>query len=326
MTGAILIVSHTHDPHALDVLERLRAGGAEVQLFDTGRIPRETRLTIGHDAAGWNAVACGGGEDLDLKAVRAVWWRRPQPFAVDAMVVGVEDRSFALAETAAAVAGLWALLDARWINDPERDERATRKAWQLSVARECGLAIPRTLITNDPDRAREFVDSEGPQIIYKAFQGTEEVWRETRILRASEHELLNTVRHAPVIFQQYIPATADLRVTIVGQRIFAAAIDSSRSSYPVDFRMDMQDARITEAKLPSDLCAALLRLMGRLGLVYGAVDLRLTPDGDYVFLEINPAGQWLFIELATGTPISATIADELTRMANSEPSRKRSRI
>ena len=312
----ILVISHAHDPHALDVIERMRARGAPVRLFDTGRFPRETRLSISHDREGWTARLFDNGEDYDLAAVRAVWWRRPQPFDVDAAIVGAADRGFALAEAAAAISGLWALLDAEWVNDPERDERAARKAWQLRVARECGLSIPRTLITNDPAQARAFVAAEEQQLIYKAFQGSEEVWRETRILRADEHALLDAVRHAPVIFQQFVPAVADLRLTIVGERIFAAAIDSSATRYPVDFRMDMAAARITEAHLPEHVSAALLRLMARLGLFYGAIDMRLTPDGEHVFLEINPAGQWLFVELATGLPISDALAAHLISLAS----------
>lgn len=319
MPGMILVVSHTHDAHAMHVLERLQQQGAETRLFDTGRLPRETRLSIRHGPEGWGATAFGDGEELDLTRVRAVWWRRPQAFATDARLIGPEDRAFALAETASAVSGLWALLDARWINDPEQDERAARKAWQLRVARECGLDIPRTLVTNDPDHARAFVAAESGQVIYKAFQGTESVWRETRLLAPEEHGLLDSVRFAPVIFQEYVPGGVDLRITIVGDRIFPAAIESGRSRYAVDFRMDLENVPITEALLPPDVERGLRALMDRLGLVYGAVDMRRTPEGRHVFLEINPAGQWLFIEAQTEQPISAALADELVLMADREP-------
>jgi glutathione synthase/RimK-type ligase-like ATP-grasp enzyme len=146
-------------------------------------------------------------------------------------------------------------------------------------------------------------------VVYKAFSGTERTWRETRVLKLEEVALLDAVHYAPVIFQGYIPAVFDLRVTIVGGAVFAAEIHSQTTAYKHDFRMTMHEAEIRAHALPDLVAAKLLALMDALGLVYGALDLRLTPEGDYVFLEINPAGQWLFIEQRTGQPISDAIAD-----------------
>jgi glutathione synthase/RimK-type ligase-like ATP-grasp enzyme len=309
---SVLIISHTHDVHAMDVLGKLQQRGIDPVLFDTGRIPRETRLAITHDPAnGWGAWAHADGRDIDLASVRSVWWRRPQPFGIDAAIGGGDDRHFVLSETHAAVSGLWSLLDATWMNEPDRDERAARKAYQLKVARESGLLIPRTCITNDPARARAFIASEGNEVIYKTFTATEATWRETRLLRPEEVEAIESVRYAPVIFQQHIRAVADLRVTVVGERLFPAAIRVPDGAYAYDFRMTMNDAAITPHELPDAVQTGLRKLMRTLGLVYGAIDLRLTPNGEYVFLEINPAGQWLFIERATGQAISEAIATKL---------------
>lgn len=316
LAGSVLVVSHTHDAHAMDVLARLRQRGIEPVLFDTGRVPRETRLTIGHDpATGWAAWAKADGREIDLTQVRSAWWRRPQPFDLDVAVGGADDRHFALSETHAAVGGLWSLLDATWMNEPDRDERAGRKAFQLKAARAAGLAVARTCITNDPDRARAFIAAERGEVIYKTFTATESTWRETRLLRANEAGLLDAVRFAPVIFQQHIPASADLRVTVVGDTLFAAAIRVPAGAYAYDFRMTMGDAAITPYALPDPVAEGLKRLMRALGLVYAAIDLRLTPDGEHVFLEVNPAGQWLFVEHATGQPISESIAAQLAAWA-----------
>jgi hypothetical protein len=316
LTRQVLVVSHTHDVHAADVVARLWQHGVEPVLFDTGRIPRETLLTIAHDpAAAWSAVARTDGRDIHLDTLRSAWWRRPQPFNLDAGLGGAEDRHFALSESHAAVSGLWSLLDATWMNPPDHDERAGRKAFQLKVAREAGLAIPRTCITTDPERARAFIAAEGGEVIYKTFTATEATWRETRMLRPGEVEGIEAVRFAPVIFQQHISAEADLRVTVVDDRIFPAAIHVPAGAYPYDFRMTMTGAEITECVLPDSVVAGLRRLMNTLGLVYGAIDLRLTPEGKYVFLEVNPAGQWLFVEQATQQPISDAIAGVLAGWA-----------
>ena len=98
-----------------------------------------------------------------------------------------------------------------------------------------------------------------------------------------------------------------MRITVVGDEIFAAEVHSQQTRYKVDMRMDINNASIVPAKLPEEVEDCLHRLMA-LGLVYGAIDMRRRPDGTHVFLEINPAGQWLFIEEKTEQPISEAIA------------------
>ena len=105
----------------------------------------------------------------------------------------------------------------------------------------------------------------------------------------------------------------DYRVTVVDGQAFAAEIDATATSHPADMRMVLGEAVVRPAVLPSQVVDALNRLMVRLGLVYGAIDLRLTPDGDYVFFEVNPAGLWLFAEERTGLPITAAVAEALAR-------------
>jgi len=319
-SGKVLIISHTHDMHAMDVLARLRQRGIEPVLLDTGRIPRETRLTIAHEPeSGWAAWAKADGGEIDFRQVRSAWWRRPQPFGLDQAVGGADDRHFALSETHAAVGGLWSLLEATWMNEPDRDERAGRKAYQLKAARAAGLLVPRTCITSDPEHARAFIAAERGKVIYKTFTATESTWRETRLLRDGEAELLDAVRFAPVIFQEHIPATADLRITVVGDEVFPAAIRVPPGAYAYDFRMVMNDVAIAPHVLPQPVAEGLRRLMKALGLVYAAIDMRLTPEGDHVFLEVNPAGQWLFVEQATKQPISEAIAGVLADWAESSP-------
>ncbi|MEO7442979.1 MAG: alpha-L-glutamate ligase, partial [Acidimicrobiales bacterium] len=148
--------------------------------------------------------------------------------------------------------------------------------------------------------------------VYKTFLATEEHWRETRLLREDELELLDSVRLAPAIFQEYVPAVADLRVTVVGPRIFATAVSPAPGGYQVDYRMDLDGAEYRPTELDPATEKLVNALMERLGLVYGAIDFRRTPDGEEVFLEVNPAGEFLFIEERTGQPISQAMASLLT--------------
>lgn len=295
------IVSTADDLHVKAVSQHLGSLGAGHVVLDTSEVPAEVALTS--TQVPWT----GTWGSLDLATITAMWWRRPQPFALHDEVGDPQDRGFARGECAAMVSGLWSCLDAEWVNDPDRDEAASRKMWQLKLADRLGLRVPRTCMTNDPDRARAFVAAE-PAAIFKSFSATPATWRETRPVRPADLELMDSVRFAPVIFQELVPGGLDIRVTIVGDRVFPAEIRAGESAYEFDFRLDSAHAPIHPHALPDAVTARLLRLMDVLGLRYGAVDLRRAPDGEYVFLEINPAGQWLFVEIATGQPISAAMA------------------
>ena len=133
---------------------------------------------------------------------------------------------------------------------------------------------------------------------------------------AAEYALLDQVAVAPVIFQEFVPAEVDLRVTVVGEELFAAAIHSQELPYALDFRLFLETG--SGVRMSATAAAAtrwktgLLRLLKHAGLRYGAIDMRRTPDGRYVFLEVNPAGQWRFVEEVTGQPITAAMAGLLT--------------
>ncbi|MBA2277105.1 MAG: hypothetical protein H0W06_05015, partial [Chloroflexia bacterium] len=235
----ILIVSHAGDDHAVAVLAELDRGGHPVALLDTSRYPRHAALNQEFDGRTWRRAIAFDGQTIDLTACRAAWWRRPQPYTLhDGMTHDVP--------------GAWAALDCVWVNRPELDAVAHHKPYQLAVATRVGLTAPRTLLTNDPAAARRFIEELGvSRTIYKTFLATESCWRETRALRDEELTLLDSVAIAPVIFQEYVKAEADVRVTVVGPRIFAAAIRAAPAAYAVDYRMDLAGAQFEALELPA---------------------------------------------------------------------------
>lgn len=308
----IVIVSHSADLHACAVLNRLAACGAKALLLDTAAFPQQISMVVKAGGQSFDAHLEVGADSVALQDISSVWWRRPKPHEISPALSNRDDWQFAYGECAAAMSGLFSAIDAFWINEPLRDEKAAQKLYQLKLARLCGLRPPRTCITNDPDAAGLFIAAEGETgTIYKAFSATERAWRETRLLREDELQHIANVRHAPVIFQEYIKADVDLRITVIGDEIFPAAIYSQETDYKVDFRMTMHEARFEPHRLPAAVEDGLRQLMRRLGLVYGAIDMRLTPDGEYVFLEVNPCGQWLFVEQKTGQDITGALTSAL---------------
>ena len=307
----IVVFSEPTDVHAQSVIRELaKAGESDVRLVDLREVPQRASLTMAFSNAHGSGfeLAIGNGPPVRLDAVQSFWWRRPQTFVLPGGM-DANSQHFALTELSTAFQGLWQCTTGLWINDPVRDSAAAHKPWQLETARDVGLAIPDTLMTTDPEKVRAFWESRRGEVIYKPFLQTFHSWRETRQLKREELALLDSVRLAPVIFQSLVPGAADLRVTIIGDEIFPAAVDIDKMEYKLDVRLNQQ--AYERHQLPADVGAKLLELMRRLGLEYGAIDLRLTPDGEYVFFEVNPAGQFLFVEHACGLPISAALAARL---------------
>lgn len=308
----VLIVSSFADPHARGVIAELAKLGTEVELLDLADYPGKLTLTLAFGDGKRRFLLKRPGEgQLDLDTVRAVWWRRPGAFSLPELLRDPAHRRLAQSEANAAFQGLFAAMEALWINEPTLDALASYKPYQLALAQRLGLEIPPTVMTSDPEEAREFWRVCQSDVIYKQFIALPDAWWETRRLGETETKATDeAIRLAPVIFQRHVAAVADLRVTVIGDEIFAAAVDLRDLDYNVDVRINL-NAKHVAHPLPNDVADKLRGLMRRLGLIYGAIDLRLTADGRYVFLEINPAGQFLYVEQQTGQPIAAALAARL---------------
>lgn len=307
----ILIVSYPDNEHVDHVLRHLTADAVVV---DTGSFPVSLGLSAAFTPERERLqLALPDGRTICLGQVGAVWYRRISPYGFHETLTDNTARLFAWSEANEALLGAWYSMDCFWMNSPVADEVSQRKIRQLQVAREVGLTIPDTLVTNQPDLARDFIAARGiGRVVRKAFRNIVQAPRETHLLREEDLALLDAVRYTPVIFQEYVPVDLDLRVTVVEDEIFAAAI-SSEEKYAADYRPGLASARVVPYNLPDDVAHKVRALMTTFNLQFGAIDLRVTPDGDHVFFEVNPAGEFLFISQRTGQPIPEAIAASLER-------------
>lgn len=311
----IVVVSYEGEDHSDAVCACLQRAGRELLRIDLADFPVRNRIALRwRDGAAPQYLLEVAGREVDLAAARVVWWRRVRGFDVDPAILRGQHRAFASSETGQAVHGMLDALGCAWMNPRLADEAAHHKPLQWTLAQQVGLQVPATLVTTRAEEAQRFVAEQGlGQVVFKAFLASIEEWRETRLVTAEDLGRLELLRLAPVIFQRYIPGV-DLRITIVGRRLFTTEIDARHTSYPVDMRMVVGEGRAAAAQLPADIEAKLLALQDRLGLRYGAVDMRRTDDGQYLFLEVNPAGQWLFAERLSGLPITQAVADHLCEL------------
>jgi glutathione synthase/RimK-type ligase-like ATP-grasp enzyme len=198
-------------------------------------------------------------------------------------------------------------LNLKVFNNPTLEDQANRKTYQLACASECGLQIPHTLVTNDGEALKRFVERSPEGVIFKPFLSPEGAFCVTKDLLAEHLSRLDLLANAPVIFQERVPPYKDVRVTVVGQKLFAAECQSPL----LDWRTDL-NIKWNAHPLSSECESAILRLVSRLGLDFGSLDFRMRPTGDYIFFEINPNGQFLFLEVDDAElPVSAAIADFL---------------
>jgi len=318
----VLIACPPGDEHSMAVaLHVADLGLRPVPLF-LSRLP-ETGLSAG--LGGGETGRCLLGTDqghFDPSVVRAIWWRRPEP--VEKWPHRPTGRDLGLAEWSAALAGVVRVAGGFWVNDPGSEEIARRKLVQLELARRVGLPVPRTLVTSDPARARDFVRACRTGAIVKSLASTLEGGY-TRGVSPRTRWLSARLRAGPAILQERVRGI-DLRVTIVGREVFAMSMDARAGGDPDDVRVDWEKVSATArpVELPGDLRRRLVALLRALGLRYGAVDLRRRRGGGYAFLEVNPGGQWMHAEAATGHPIGATLARLLA--SGGSPAERRPRL
>jgi len=307
----ILILTQSDDEHACLVADRLERMGVEHVCVRNSDFPELNTLTLRFGGARSEGSLDLRGRRVELSEITTVWNRRfdtPQlPDSLDP-----ESREFALEEWRRVIRSLWFLLREKfWVNPYEEARRGESKPFQLEVAQEVGLEIPRTLMTNDPAEARDFLAAFPSGIIYKPFHcffGLTDRFAASSIYAnyiTDARALSDNIRLAPCIFQEYVPKKVELRVTIVGNRVFTAEIHSQESERTrLDWRRyDFKNTPHRKADLPPEVQEKLMTLLRRLNLVFACVDIIVTPDGRYIFLEVNQMGQWYWIQRVTGLPI-----------------------
>jgi hypothetical protein len=314
----VLIVAPETDLHARAVARQLRELGAEVAIVDLGLLCEpgfglSHRLTRNEaDRATTSFLRGDGNQRLDLSRVRTVWYRRPRLPKVDSLIVD-GDRSFATGEWSAAIDGLWASCPARFVSNPT-SQRSASKSRQLRIAKELGLTIPDTLVTSCPADAREFVERHSGRVIHKALTAPSDRFLATKRWSDADAAALDDLTLAPTIFQEEIRGSIDLRITMIGRQFFAAEFPTTALESPdahwVDNRLSL-DLRFKVHSLPSTLEAGLGKLVQGLGLSFGTIDMKISSSGEYVFLEINPQGQFLYVEILTEIPLARTLAEFL---------------
>jgi MvdD family ATP-grasp ribosomal peptide maturase len=319
---SILIVTHSNDNDSIArVVEAVARKGGQTIRFDTDGYPTDVRLSAYYGAPGDERLTLTNEHgEFDLREVTAVWHRRlnfgvNRPSGLDTQL-----RHASVGETRAAAFGMLASLHAFRVDHVHHIRHAENKQLQLQVARELGLDTPRTLTTNDPVAVRAFARScEGGMVTkmlssFAIYDEGKELVVFTNPVTPEDLADLSGLSLCPATFQELLPKSLEIRATVVGSRVMSACVDSQVSARAAhDWRRDgvrmIQDWK--PYQLPVEVEEKILRLMDYFSLNYGAIDIILTPDGRHIFLELNPSGEFFWLEHCAALPISDALADLL---------------
>lgn len=322
MKKTIVIVTHSEDNASVEkIADRIESSGLNVLRFNTDQYPTEFRLQAEIvDNRLQHHVITPSGNSTHTDDIQAIWYRRLAAGKNIDSQMETQMRSASVEESKRCLLGFLTCTDCFQVDEYWVVKKASNKDYQLKLAAEIGLDLPKTLVTNCENTARRFYDENRGEIITKmqtAFSvwknGTEQVVFTNEV---KEHHLdnLDGLRQCPMVFQEKIEKQLELRVTIVGQQVFCAAIDSNAHAHmQTDWRKRGHDTLEDwfSYSLPEELRQKVLQLARKLNLNYGAMDIIVTPDNRYKFLEINPCGEFFWMDYFTHLPICDAMADLL---------------
>lgn len=322
----VLIITHTKDNICIDqVTHFIQEAGGEAIRFNVDRYPLDYQLTTLFTNGKWQVLLDDGKHRHNLQDLAAVWYRRSFNLGSGLKeLLAPEYVGPTYKEIQRTLFGMLEGLPCFQIERYSDYRRLDSKEEQLRIAVNHGLKIPATCISNSPERVKTFVEQQQAPVITK-MQSSFAVYKEkeehvvfTSEITRDHLDDMDGLSLCPMTFQERLDKKLELRVTIVGRKIFCFSIDSQRvSNAQVDWRKEgvamIDDWQ--QYELPVEIQQKLLAFMDDYGVNYGAIDLILTPDDDYYFLEINAAGEYFWLDKLCDYVISKQIAEVLLGVA-----------
>ncbi|OGY38929.1 MAG: hypothetical protein A2418_01520 [Candidatus Brennerbacteria bacterium RIFOXYC1_FULL_41_11] len=281
--------------------------------FDVERFPEMITVDLGVNHC---KIHFSSSKTISADEINFVWYRKPRPSEFRVLRPTPESISYIRDEAAWALTMVHKKLShAIWMNLPDLNLRAGDKIRQLEIAEQVGFRCPKTIVTNDASSAIDFATDYGGQLVVKpvhkgslGLKFVKKVFYTTILSAEQIQSRAVAISICPLIFQEPIPKLFELRVVVVGDDCHAVRLDSQeRSETIVDWRRSPGLVRHSIFSLPEWVSDKCVRLVRQEGLLFSAFDFIVTPEGEYVFLEHNPNGQFAWLEEFTGIPIGQSL-------------------
>jgi hypothetical protein len=297
----ILILGHPSEPHAAHMKGAVEQAGAIAYYLETHLFPTQIQLSwIPETMAG--TITFADGYKLRLQDIQSIFWRQIAGVQISPSLEPEQQR-LAYEDSMSLLRSILQGSAEKCFNSWEAYQFHKEKPLQLSIVKKLGIRIPPTLISNDPEQITNFANTQ-QTVIFKPVYGGAHTQRVTPQHLAPER-LKKVLSLSPATFQAYIPGT-NIRTYVIGEAIFSAEIHSP----DLDFRTD-ENASLVPLKVPDEIAQQCLSIAKALKLQWTAIDWRLSPSGEYFFLEANPSPMFLYFEQQTGYPIAETLLNLL---------------
>jgi len=302
-----LIPTEPDDTHAILVKIALERLNHQVTLLFTADQPTLQRNSVFIDMAQYKWQSADEFNSIVNDDYDVVWWRRARRPHLPKDTAHPNDYKFVTRENTLFYESFTSNMapNAWWINTKESANRANFKLLQLKIASECGMIIPTTLCSNDPAEIHQFITNHDETgVIYKPLCSN--FWFESDQMKVAYTARVKHVdlpsnkllQQLPGLFQKEVKKKYELRITCFGDYIVAAKLNSQ--DHPdgiIDWRAIRAGVLSVEPyDLPITIECKIRSFMQEIGIVFGSFDFIVTPDHDYVFLEVNEQGQFLWIE------------------------------
>ncbi len=296
---SVLILGDPEDPHVAQVRRQLQQRRGSVLVVDARRFPQQ--MSVAFDPIAGSGYFESDGARMEFGSIKSVYWRTYDS-VITPELPDPEQSFLAHNDARSLFESLLIWLPARWVNGWEAWQLHQTKPVQLARIARLGVPTPATLLTNDPEAVGNFV-RRIRQIIAKPVQGGAHAFRLTDEMLSPP--ALQRLSMAPITLQEEIAGT-NIRAFVAGERVLACEIRTNA----VDFRDDPQP-QITVHPLSTIQAEHCRQIARSLALQWTGIDFRLTPDGEYVFLEANPSPMFLGFEAATRLPLTEALLDLL---------------
>ncbi len=297
----ILILGNSEDAHAAHLKQALTEAGAIVDYLDTRLFPTQLQMSWQPDTQ-LGCFTFPGGRRLDFQDIKSVFWRNLSDVYIPSLKEAHQQR-IAFNDSISTLRSLIQALPSRWINSWKAYQFHKEKPLQLSKVKQLGVTIPVTLISNNPEQVIEFASSQ-EKVIFKPVYGG----AHTQLVNESHLDpkrLSLALSLSPITIQEYISGT-NIRSYVIDGAVYSAEIRSNS----LDFRED-SEAELIPLEIPTSVQQQCLAIAKALMLEWTAIDWRLKPTGEYVFLEANPSPMFMYFEQQTNFPITQQLVNLL---------------
>jgi glutathione synthase/RimK-type ligase-like ATP-grasp enzyme len=315
----VLLITNKADVTTDFIVKELKEQGISFYRFNTEDLCESVHVFINVTSDESKIFDSNVNQEFNLNEFTSVYYRRPELPNLVNNNLSEDEILFLKNEILFTLEGIYKLVHkAYWISPIYAIREAENKIYQLVTAKNLGFSIPNTLVTNQVDSLKSFYQSNKEHSIIKPIKsGQVGIGKDSKVIFTNKLDSFpsdrSEIEDCPIFIQNQIEKQADVRVTVVGEKVFAVLIHSQDiKEGEVDWRRSRTVLKHTKIKLEKNLEQLCVSLVKTLRLRFGAIDLVLDREGKYTFLEINPNGQWAWIEKQSGYPISKEIVNLLT--------------